>query len=48
MDSIKTQEKNLIGHAERIIREEEGLVASLDDAFEKNMVFFWYSTNCID
>lgn len=38
IESIKTNEKNLIGHAERIIREEEALTASLDDAFEQHSV----------
>ena len=35
---LKQQEKNLIGHSERIIREEENLTASLDNAFEQHMV----------
>ena len=36
---LKQQEKNLIGHSERIIREEENLTASLDNAFEQHMVY---------
>ena len=38
ISSISEKEKHLVGHAERIIREEEGLEEALNGAFAANMV----------
>ena len=36
MDSVRAKERNLIGHGERVQREEEGLRESLQNAFAGN------------
>lgn len=38
IEAISAKEKELVGHAERIIREQEGLEDALNGAFISNMV----------
>lgn len=45
IEAISAKEKELVGHAERIIREQEGLKDALNGAFISNMVGV---SECVD
>ena len=42
LDSIRVKERGLIGHAERIQREEESLRESMDNAFSNNLNEYYH------
>ena len=41
LDSIRVKERGLIGHAERIQREEESLRESMNNAFSNNLTEYY-------
>ena len=45
---IKKHEKNLLGHAERIIREEENLTTSLEQSFSDHIVCLYGDCDVVD
>ena len=43
LDSIRVKERALIGHTERIQREEESLRQSMDNAFSNNLTEYYHA-----